>query len=534
MDLLHSRIAQYLVFALIVASFVGGANVAFDILTDRQNRRELNHLTELVLHRSELAVDYAFITLSDLAEKGKANCDQTALVEFRRQVYRRGSVKDIRLIDGAGKTLCAAFTDALETESEAFAASEKISALNHDVQLVALRKPSDNALAVVWGISAGSSVVAVVNLDGLLFDVLPEEIRDHGQVVLALSNGTVVSSSDDTDAARLDQSISTFSVASARYPVLLSIKIDDQALSHWNKEPRPLALGVGALFGALFALLVLKVMSKPSDPVRDIDRALERKEFKPFMQPIFSLQTGEIVGCEVLARWVRRDGTLVSPYQFIPLAEDSGRIKPLTYQLILDALQRLQPWLKRNKTFKVAFNIGSAHLLSEGFVDELRGLIARTGVSVRQIVIELTERQELQEMDRAVTVLSELREHGFRIALDDAGTGHSGLSYIQKLPIHTIKIDKFFVDSIETNPAAKAVVEMLVLLAVRLKITTVAEGIETESQLLALAACGVMEGQGYLVSRPLAADDFCAFVENSANARITNNGPLQDVSNDAA
>src|SRR5271154_5209819 len=111
MDLLHSRIAQYLVFALIVAGFVGGANVAFDILTDRQNRRELNHLTELVLHRSELSVDYAFITLSELAEKGVANCGQAALAEFRKQVYRRGSVKDIRLIDGAGRTLCAAFMD---------------------------------------------------------------------------------------------------------------------------------------------------------------------------------------------------------------------------------------------------------------------------------------------------------------------------------------------------------------------------------------------------------------------------------------
>src|SRR5271168_180178 len=212
MDLLHSRIAQYLVFALIVASFVGAANVAFDILTDRRNHRELNHLTELVLHRSELAVDYAFITLSDLAEKGEANCDQTALVEFRRQVYRRGSVKDIRLIDGAGKTLCAAFTDALETEGEAFAASEKISALNPRVQLVALRKRSDNVLGVVWEIGAGSSVAAVVNLDGLLFDVLPQDIRDHGQVILALSNGTVVSSSDDADAAtHSGQSMSTFS-----------------------------------------------------------------------------------------------------------------------------------------------------------------------------------------------------------------------------------------------------------------------------------------------------------------------------------
>ena len=534
MDLQHSRIVQYLVLALIVAIFVGGANVAFDSLTDRQNRRELNHLNELVLHRSELAVDYAFITLSELAEKGVVSCDQAALVEFRKQVYRRGSVKDIRFIDGTGKTLCAAFSDALETEEEAFAPSGKIASRNPKVQLVALRKPSDNVLGVVWRINTESSAVAVVNLDGMLFDVLPTEIRDSGQVVLALSNGTVISSSEDTDATSgSKESLLTFSVASDRYPVTLSIKVDSQAVSRWNKEQRPFALGIGAVFGALFALLVLKVMSRPADPVHDIDRALARTEFKPFMQPIFSLESGEIVGWEVLARWVRRDGSVVSPYHFIPLAEDSGRIKPLTYQLMLGALDRLQPWLKRHKTFKIAFNIGPAQLLSEGFVEELWDLIAQTNVSVRQVVIELTERQELQELDRAVTVLSELREHGFRIALDDAGTGHSGLSYIQKLPINTIKIDKFFVDTIETSPAAKAVVEMLVHLAGRLKMTTVAEGIETESQLRALAACGVTEGQGYFVSRPLAADDFCAFVESRANAREVGSAGL-DVRSDAA
>lgn len=144
------------------------------------------------------------------------------------------------------------------------------------------------------------------------------------------------------------------------------------------------------------------------------------------------------------------------------------------------------------------------------------------------MVIELTEREELPNLEHAADVIAQLRELGFKVAIDDAGTGHSGLSYIHKLGVNTIKIDKFFVDSIGADRTALAVVEMLVRLARELGMSTVAEGIESNEQMAALEACGVDEGQGYVVSPPLPAGDFLGMLrDRGEHAREA--APLESV-----
>ena len=188
----------------------------------------------------------------------------------------------------------------------------------------------------------------------------------------------------------------------------------------------------------------------------------------------------------------------------------------MTWQILSTALTELQPLLKRDKQFKVSFNIVPHHIIVPGFVEDLRRIVTAARVSPRQVVLELTEREEFEDLSRAATVVAELRDLGFRVALDDVGIGHSGLSHIQKLGPSILKIDKFFVDSICRDQAAKAVVEMLVRLAHELKMTVVAEGIENGKQLAALVASGVEEGQGYLVSPPLTVIDFVNFLDTHA------------------
>ena len=143
------------------------------------------------------------------------------------------------------------------------------------------------------------------------------------------------------------------------------------------------------------------------------------------------------------------------------------------------------------------------HLLSDGFVATLRRVVVASKVSARQIVLEVTERNELSDLDRAAAVVKELREFGFRVAMDDVGVGHSGLSQMKGLGANTIKIDKFFVDTITEDGSAATIVATLVRLAQDLQMTVVAEGVETPEQVQALIDCGVEEGQGYLVSPPL-------------------------------
>lgn len=247
----------------------------------------------------------------------------------------------------------------------------------------------------------------------------------------------------------------------------------------------------------------------------DIDRGLARREFKPFYQPTFDLRTGAILGCEVLARWIREDGTIIPPMSFIPLAESSGRIEPMTWQILETALKELYPRLREDKQFKLSFNVVPRHLVSDGFIETLRRVVVGSKVSARQIMLEVTERNELLDLDRAAAVVKELRELGFKVAMDDVGVGHSGLSQMKGLGANTIKIDKFFVDTITEGGSAATIVETLARLARDLHMTVIAEGIETVEQVQALIACGVEEGQGYLVSPPLPFGKFDELVEIS-------------------
>jgi sensor c-di-GMP phosphodiesterase-like protein len=210
--------------------------------------------------------------------------------------------------------------------------------------------------------------------------------------------------------------------------------------------------------------------------------------------------------------------------KFIPLAEQSGRIRGMTWQILAIALKELNEHLRQNKQFKLSFNVVPSHLMSEGFVEMLRKVVAEAMVSTRQVVIEITERHELQDLGKAAEIVRELRELGFKVAIDDVGVGHSGLSHLKALGANTMKIDKFFVDTIKDESTSR-IVETLVRLAKDLQMTVVAEGIETEQQVQSLLACGVREGQGYIVSPPLPCARFIELIE-IRRARLRARGVL--------
>jgi sensor c-di-GMP phosphodiesterase-like protein len=214
-----------------------------------------------------------------------------------------------------------------------------------------------------------------------------------------------------------------------------------------------------------------------------------------------------------LARWVRPDGTVLPPSRFIQLAVDSGRIDAMTWQLLSAALHELQPRMRQDKAFKLSVNIVPRHFVTAGFLDDLRRIVAEAKVSPRQIVVELTEREDFEDLEHAAALVAELRDFGFRVAIDDVGIGHNGLSHIQSLGANILKIDKFFIDSIDRDGTANAVVEMLVRLAKQLGMSVVAEGIEAEDQIAALVACGVTNGQGFVVSPPLPVGRFLEFLD---------------------
>jgi sensor c-di-GMP phosphodiesterase-like protein len=501
------------VAAACVSAFVSGGHFAATAVIDRQRSKQLQELTDVALRRSEAAVDFGAATLDEIAKHGPMNCDPSALQRLRLQVYLRSAVKDIRAVNRDGSVICSAYSETLEFDNGWVGRPDMLRSSDRRLLLFRVDQINGVALGVLRDIDEQNSLVAIlaVNSDG--FDIMPTELRDHSEVLLELGNGLNVGRFASKPEGNLPGTVS-FTRSSTRYPLRATIRIEAGALQHWNGEAYwPTLLLAGGL-GLLFGFLVTRALAKPDGPVADLDRALAAREFKPFYQPVFDLRSGAVLGCEVLARWVRSDGTIIPPMSFIPLAESSGRIEPMTWQILTTALSELNPRLRRDKQFKVSLNVVPRHLLSAGFIDRLRRVVSEAKVSPRQVVLEVTERDELADLAKAAAVVTELREFGFRVAIDDVGVGHSGLSLINGLGASIIKIDKIFVDTIARDTSAATIVEMLVRLARELKMTVIAEGIETPEQMAALIACGVEEGQGYIVSPPLPFAKFDELVES--------------------
>lgn len=506
------QIARGLVIAAFAGLFAGGAHVGVHHLVDVQNQSFLGELNETALRYVEVAAASADNLLGDLARQIPADCASETLQRVRLRVYEHSLIKDVRVATHDGAVRCSAYSETLEFDRDWPARAAMLPASRPDLRLFRVEQFTSDALGILRDVSGTTALVAVVAVDPLQLDVLPAALRRYGRVSLELANGATVAESAPRRPAA---GTTTVALRSASYPVTVAVSVDTAALGAWNSVPAaPIPCGAG-LLGALFGLLATRLIGRPLDPAKALDAALRAGEFHPFYQPIFSLGDRRIIGCEVLMRWVLADGRVLPPSAFIPLAESTGRIEAMTWQVLARALGELGEVLAQDRGFKVAFNIVPRHFLSEGFQQTLERSVAGHGVAPQQIYLELTERDELGDLDRAQRVVRSLRGAGFKFALDDVGVGHSGLSHIQGLSPDTLKIDKFFVDALGIDAAARVVIDMLVRLAHELGMSVVAEGVETEAQVAALRACGVQQGQGYLVSPPVPVASFLPLVARS-------------------
>ncbi len=506
---LFARIA---IVVLTVVLFCVAAQVAATVLIRGERTKHLRELTDVAVRRSELAVGFGAATLAELARRGVTSCDPASLQAVRLQVYQHGFVKDVRIVKRDGSVICSAYSETLEFDNGRASRNEMLPSSDGTARLFRLDQINGVALGLLRGITDDRALVAIIGVSSSLYDVMPSEIHEDSNVELQLSNGQPIVGYDPLHGPPA-KDVLDFTRSSKTYPLKVLIKVNRAAFAEWHAEPYWPIMLIGAALGLIFGILLVRAMPRPSGEESEFDAALARKEFRPFYQPIFDIRTGEIVGCETLARHIRADGSIALPMSFIPVAERTGRMAPMTWQVFGAALEELKPLLKRNKYFKVSINIAPRHLMSEGFVDAFRAHVREARVSNRQIVLEVTEREELPDLDAAAATVANLRDLGFHVAIDDVGIGHSGLSQIQRLGASIIKIDKFFVDRIGADPTAGAIIEMLVRLAAELKMTVVAEGIETHEQAAALSACGVEQGQGYLVAPPLPFGKFIALLD---------------------
>ena len=251
-----------------------------------------------------------------------------------------------------------------------------------------------------------------------------------------------------------------------------------------------------------------------------LHQALEKDELYLNYQPIVNMQTGEIDKFEALARWKHPTLGLVSPDTFIEIAENAGTIKSIGSWIVKKASLQLKVWQDAHPNLKMAINLSYVQFNQLTLAEDLIDIIDKAGITRESIIFELTETVLLKNMDKVTKVISKLHAAGFKIALDDFGTGYSSIDYLRKFPISSLKIDHSLMVDFPTNIHDISIVSALISLSHDLDITVVTEGIEKESQLVALRDLGCDEAQGYFISRPLLPADATEFLKSTKTRQM--------------
>lgn len=237
----------------------------------------------------------------------------------------------------------------------------------------------------------------------------------------------------------------------------------------------------------------------------DLRRAASNEEFVVYYQPTIVTSSGEIAGAEALVRWLHPHRGLVSPAEFIPLAEETGLIVSIGAWVLNEACRQAKAWQQQfpDRSFTMSVNLSARQLQTENLLDEVTNALAKSGLGADSLILEITESVLLQDTDAVIETLEELKTLGVRIAVDDFGTGYSSLSYLQNLPVDILKIDRSFVSGLIAGSQELAVTRAIVELGQALELKTVAEGIELAEQLLHLRSMHCDLCQGFYFARPL-------------------------------
>lgn len=500
------KIALFMLLGALGAYFLTlGAQSVLLWQTQKGIKADVHVAAQLMMERASHATEEAIKLLNRLAQSSGLSCTADHRYLYSEATRSSAWVDTIGLVDRNGNLVC---TDLGQSSRQAGLLSG-YSANSPEITLSLSGEQGDQALPsllVVRHVANGRRLVARVSGELIRTDPVRHELRPYRIAMVSMGAGNpwyiLEPSEINSDTILKVHELSEF------LPFVVDISISRNALYAVTKDMREIVNALGAVV-ALLAMLGGYYLGRyrPNEGDR-ILAAIDNGEFVPFMQPIVDLESGMITGCEILARWHKPDGSTVPPHEFIPLAQNFRLTREVTCHIMETTRDILSPVVREGVEFHVSFNLFSHQLSDDAIVSDICDVFQDSALTYKHLIFEISDRVPLNDIGLANDVITQIQALGAEIALDDVGSGHSGLHNLSTFGVDILKLDKLMVDSLNKGLGGKELVRGVVQLADKLNIGVIAEGVETERQVVQLKKMGVSAAQGYLFAPPLPASSF--------------------------
>lgn len=481
----------------------------------RQGQQEVDLIARRTIALAERRIELVLDSLGELAASGVDSCRSASIDVMRKAVFATTPAKEISVVGADGRTLCTDIgflfgrRDVVHSQpitGENVAYLEVIRFEDRLEQMVRIRQMAPSGLTGLAALIPTDLFISQVGTQG-------KPLRAYAS--MTMRDGVLIAEGGSMLEGERRMAANLIGILkSTRYGLIITVTLPRAEVIAGYRDLKTLGLVVMAAITLLLIIFAIFIVWRQRDnPIAEIERAFKAGEFVPFYQPVVDIVSGHLLGAEILMRWRKPDGTIIAPASFIPLAESSGLILEMTRRLMRKVSTEIGAVIGARPRLQLSFNMTARHFADDRIVEDLCRIFRGSPIQLSQIVLELTERQSLDNLTTARRVIAALQGLGVKVAIDDVGAGHSGLSYILKLGADIIKIDKIFIDAMDSDRNSTAIIETLVDLAGNMRLDIIAEGVENFEQVLALRERGIRAAQGYVFSPPLPGSSFVTLVE---------------------
>lgn len=495
---------------------VGGAQWAVSAYIDGAVETYIADQTVRAHERSEATFQSILDQLHDLS-----NFDGQMCGPLHREALLRIALQDTHIsvviaTGPNGETFCQV-PDLGEAQLVSF--REPVQLFDEGAHLAQVRLDNSRLTGLLFEMSTGEGTHKAL-VPRQVFPHFFDGVDDSVGVVLTLGETVLFARNPAVHSDGRPADIEVRSTALSIGPLRSQVSVNREIIADSYRALQRWSMIGSTVIAILLTALYWRLTKHTPKQVDQMDRAIENNEFVPFYQPVFDVESGKLVGCEVLVRWVKPDGKVISPGSFIGLAEQSGLAVPMTRKLMQTVVSDLQAAYASRRKLKVAINLFNQHFDNLDIIHDVEQIFGPSPIAYSQVVLEITERAPLESLSRAKVIMRKLQRMGCRLALDDAGTGHGGLAYLQELGLDMVKIDKMFIDQLGKNRVGESITQSLTDLASQLDMDVIAEGVESIDQVDHLKRYGIRQAQGYLFAPPLPAERYLALVAKLSVSEI--------------